>query len=227
MKNRVLLSFCLSKYFFASIFWVLLAFWSTPDLQAQWGSRAKSEAPSRKKHKKGRKKHKEEKELQVAEISDVDEHEIAVNFDKVVKEWDEVAEYLGTYDGMLSYCEVEEFQDRVDGLLGEIHHYDTLLYGVLQYKKHHNHNSRELRKTLAEIEKVEHKYNPKNFHRHLNEDCRSGKSLERNRKKLANDIHMNSYDGKTLILDNEIHTYIRHITHLVDLVDKHILHLLE
>lgn len=203
-----------------SIFFICF-YLSTSLLYAQFGSKGGKETKGKKQSQKVKVKKLTEEEI--AEQG----HEIVNELDNLDAAWHEVADELGTYAGLTRYCTNAEYKTQVNALLDDIHHYDQELYRVLMAKKEIEGESHKLKITLKEIEKVEDKYRPKNFNAKLNDDCKGRSAIEKDKKKLKRDIQMESYDGKALVLDNDIHTYIKHITHLVDLVDKHAHHLLD
>ena len=194
-------------------------------LQAQWGSRGASDAPASSK-RPSREQETPSTSTFLPQHAEVDEHELLIEFDKIIQEWEIASSDLGTYDGLAKYCSEKEYRDEIDGLLGAIHHYDTLLYGVLKDKALYE-SGHELKVTIREIEKIEGKYKPKYFHKHINDDCTGRRQIEKDRDKIANDLHTNSYDGQALVIDNDIHQYIHRITHLVELIDKHAFHLID
>ena len=152
---------------------------------------------------------------------------IVEELDVLDEKWHEVEDVIGTYDGLRLYCGDNRYRSAVNRLLEDIHHYDTLLYDILEKKASLEGANLELRITLKEISEIEGKYKPRNFVHKLNEDCREMRDIEKNKKKLLLDIQMDSYDGRALIVDNDIYSYLHHITRLVDLVDKHAHHLLD
>ena len=178
----------------------------------------------------------QEQEQEVEEAIDFEEaerdleeesFEIVLEIDKLDEEWHEIADELGTYAGLSLYCSDKKYKSQVNSVLDHVHHYDTLLYQILLVKAELEGATHTLNKTIKEIEKIETKYKPKYFHSKLQDDCKGRRYIERNKKKLQSDVQMQSYDGQALIIDNDIHTYIRHITRLVDLVDKHAHHVLD
>ncbi|MCY4419312.1 MAG: hypothetical protein OXB93_05660 [Cytophagales bacterium] len=155
-----------------------------------------------------------------------DGHALVEEYDRVVKEWDIMAEEISDYRGLSFYCTNAEYRENVMYILDTIHHLDSLLYKALE-KKARISSNRELRTTIKEIDRLENKYKPQNFIRKLNDDCRERRYLEKNYKKLRNDLGMESYDGRALIVENDAATYVYHIKRLTDLVDKHIHHILD
>lgn len=197
---------------------------SSQVLFAQFGGRGRQE-----------KREKEEAEQTIQKIDyeqlefDFEDQafEIVNELDRLDDAWHEIADEMGTYAGLAFYCKDKEYKYEIDNLLNDIHHYDTLLYQILLAKVELDGASHTLRRTIKEIEKVENKYRPKNFHIKLQDDCKGRREIERNKKKLQSDIQAESYDGRALIINNDIHTYIHHITNLVDLIDKHAHHILD
>ena len=203
-KQAILLIICLFVSFSATI----------SIAEAQFGKKKRAE-----KQEKRQQKSREEIEEEG--------HEIVKELDSLDAAWDEIAEELGTYAGLARYCTEDEYKQEVNELLDKIHHYDTLLYQILISKAEIEGRTKTLSRTIKEIEKVETKYKPKNFALKLKDDCKGRKEIEKDKEKLKLDVQTESYDGKALIIDNDIHTYIKRIAHLLHLVDKHAHHLLD
>ena len=213
-------------FFVLSIF----ALYSTTSLYAQWGSRGSSGSSGSSSSRASRSSRtgggSDDTPAKKTYSKPIDEHQVLVEFEGIIEDWEITAKSLGTYRGLSKYCEDQIYKDSIDGLLGAIHHYDSLLYSVLKEKSLYN-SSHELSVTIKEIDALETKFKPANFHKHLKDDCRGKREIEKNEKKIRNDLNIDSYDGQSLILDTDIHQYIHRITHLVELIDKHALHLID
>ena len=204
MKKYVMFLVCLCISFSATL----------PSAEAQWGSK-KKEVKRKRKKKKSR------------EAVEAEGHEVVKELDRIDSTWHVIADKLGTYAGLSKYCTEAEYKKKVNTLLDEVHHYDTLLYQILIRKAELEGDGKTLKRTIKEVEKVETKYKPKSFARKLKDDCKGRNYIEKYKKKLKRDVQMESYDGQALVIDNDIHAYIKRITHLLDLIDKHAHHLLD
>ena len=180
--------------------------------QAQWGSRRVPTMPD---------VEEEVDLLRDQDVGEVDEYMVLMEFNQVVQEWGIISATLGSYAGLERYCDDRNYRNDVDALLGAIHHYDTLMYGIIRKMALCSAPMPSFKKALREIEKVEEEVSLEDFHKHLNDDCRHRSVIERDRKKIRNDLHINSYDGQVLIIENDIRQYVEKITHVIELINKH------
>lgn len=149
---------------------------------------------------------------------------LGAHIDALTKKWDVESEILRTYDGLSKFCDDREYRLEVVDMVNSIHHYDSSLYAQLQ-KAYRFNKDHEIEKTIKEIEKFEKQYSMKKFIHFLHEECITRKGIEKNAKESRNDIGANSYDGQVYIVETELNNYIRHITKIVDHIDKHVHHL--
>lgn len=153
------------------------------------------------------------------------DEQVLKEFDAMVFHWEENSQSLDTYNGLKKYCFDREYKQRIIVSLEKMHHYDSLLYGILRAKM--KENGHELRITVREIEQFENKYKPMRFIEKLNDDCAGERYLERHKKELKREIGLESYDGQAEVIENDAATYIHHINRLLDLIDRHAHHLIE
>lgn len=144
--------------------------------------------------------------------------------DQITYDWDLEADKLSTYLGLQELCTDQEYRTKIVTLLEEIHHYDTVLYNVLQ-KIAKKGNDKEANKALKDIKKFEQQYDTKKFIHFMNEECKSMQDIEKNAEETANDVGINSYSGRIYLLETELYKYIKNITHRVDKIRLHVHHL--
>ncbi|WP_420319162.1 hypothetical protein [Ekhidna sp.] len=144
--------------------------------------------------------------------------------DEITYDWDLEADKLSTYAGLQLLCSDEAYRSKILQLLDDIHHYDTVLYGVL-IKISKSTKDREVKKTLSDIRKFEEEYNTRSFVHFMNEECRAMKEIEKNSEKTANDVGINSYSGQVYVLETELYKYVKHVTARVDKIRIHVHHL--
>lgn len=145
--------------------------------------------------------------------------------DSITYKWDEEAEKLSTYEGLIEFCAVEEYRYATIDILKEIHHYDSALYDKLISVRRRKHNDHELNKTIKEIEEFESKYTTKNFIHFLHEDCTKSNELEKEIQGLRRDSGEGSYDNQVYILEVELGRYVHHVTKKIDQIRNHVHHL--
>ena len=144
--------------------------------------------------------------------------------DEITYDWDLEADKLSTYAGLQQLCSDEEYRKKILGLLEEIHHYDTVLYGVL-VKLSRTSDDKEVKKTLKDIKKFEEEYDTKSFVHFMNEECKAMRDIERHADETANDVGINSYSGQVYLLETELFKYVKHVTARVDKIRTHVHHL--
>ncbi len=149
---------------------------------------------------------------------------IASKIDELTYAWDIEAEKLSGYEGLIEFCNNDEYRFSTIDLLKEIHHYDSLLYKTLLKAKRRHHNS-EISRTLKDIEEFEKKYTTKNFIHFLHDDCNESKDLELHSATLRNDSGVGSYDNRVYVLEVELGRYVHHITKKIDQIREHVHHL--
>ena len=155
-----------------------------------------------------------------ATIGKAQEEDIVKIVDELTIEWDTQAEVLQTYKGLQQYCSTKPYRDKTIELLDQIHHYDTLLYGIVS-RKYQNSDDQEAEATLEDIEKLEVDYTTKNFKAFIHRECNGVNEIERNYGR-AKDAQ---YDKEVKKLEKELSKYVQSITQRIDIVDEHIHHL--
>lgn len=137
-------------------------------------------------------------------------------FDDLTYKWDMEAEKLSSYEGLLEFCNNDDYRYATIDILKSIHHYDSLLYRSLlqaRRKDRHNHN---INKTIKEIENFERNYTTKNFIHFLHGDCNKSIDLEKHSSELRKDSGEGSYDNQVYVLEVELGRYVHHVTKKVD-----------
>ena len=74
--------------------------------------------------------------------------------DNLTSKWDSEAKSLRTYDGLIKFCDDQEYRFGLIEMLNEVHHYDSVLYDRLTKAQRYNHR-KEIEKTLKDISKFE------------------------------------------------------------------------
>lgn len=148
-----------------------------------------------------------------------DENIVKIVDDLTVK-WDKQALQLETYIGLKYYCTADVYREKTIALLDKIHHYDTLLYGIVT-KKYADSKDKEAEATLKDILTVEADYTTKSFKEFLQQECEGFSNIEENYSK--NDG--SKYYKETEKLEKELAKYVGVITARIDLIDEHIHHL--
>ncbi|MFK7952489.1 MAG: hypothetical protein AB8B73_06555 [Ekhidna sp.] len=152
------------------------------------------------------------------------EERIDEKVDQITYDWDLEADKLATYKGLGSICTDEEYRTKILGLMSDIHHYDTILYGILT-KMSKRSKDKEIKKSLKDIARFEEKYNPKNFALFMRQECNAFKDIESHADDLRNEVGQNSYSGQVYILETELYKYVKHVTASVDRIRQHVHHL--
>jgi len=144
--------------------------------------------------------------------------------DNLTYDWDKESKTISNYTGLLAFCNNLEYRNSIIELLNEIHHIDSVLYERAKQASKRSSNS-EIEKLIKDIEKFESQYSMRKFLVHLKEECVTQKEIEKNKVYTKNEVGEESYDGQILLLENELHKYIKHITKRVDTIRKHVHHL--
>ncbi len=139
--------------------------------------------------------------------------------DELTIKWDKQAEALQKYTGLRYYCTADVYRTNTTELLDKIHHYDTLLYGIVS-RKYANSNDKEAEATLKDIVTVEADYTTKSFKEFLQIECEGFKEIEENYKNKES-----KYYKEIEKLEKELSKYVITITRRIDLIDEHIHHL--
>jgi len=148
------------------------------------------------------------------------DEDIVATIDDLTAQWDKQALSLERYTGLKYYCTAEQYRDKIIKLLDEIHHYDTLLYGVVT-RKYENNKDREAEITLKDIIKVEADYTTKSFKEFLGQECDGYAEIEENVGRESG----SKYYKEVEKLEKELSKYVITITMRIDLIDEHIHHL--
>ena len=141
--------------------------------------------------------------------------------DDLTIKWDNEALSLNTYAGLQSYCSTKPYRDKVIQLLNDIHHYDTLLYGIVLKKLEDDKDDEEAKATLKDIERLEVDYTTQNFKAFIHRECNGVNEIERNYGREGGE----QYDKEVKKLEKELVKYVESITSRIDIIDEHIHHL--
>ncbi len=153
-------------------------------------------------------------------FSQENEADIVKAIDDLTINWDNEAKTLQTYEGLGSFCGESQYRKKIISMLDEIHHYDTLLYGIVTRKFNAN-GDKEAKATLDDIETLEVDYTTKSFRRFIHKECNTYNEIENNlgREKGA------EYKAEVKTLETELKKYVKEITKQIDLIDEHVHHL--
>ncbi|MEP5612306.1 MAG: hypothetical protein ABJP45_08650 [Cyclobacteriaceae bacterium] len=149
-----------------------------------------------------------------------EEENIVEIVDDLTITWDKEALDLSTYVGLQYYCATKPYRDNTIKLLDKIHHYDTLLYGIVK-RKFEVDGNQEAEATLKDIEKLEAEYTTKDFKRFIHRECNGVNEIESNYGRAGGE----EYDRETKKLEKELAKYVESITNRIDIIDEHIHHL--
>ncbi|GAB4229237.1 MAG: hypothetical protein Tsb0034_00840 [Ekhidna sp.] len=148
-----------------------------------------------------------------------DGEDIVAIVDDLRQRWDKQALQLETYVGLKYYCTAEVYRDKTIRLLDKIHHYDTLLYGIVS-TKYANTKDKEAEATLDDIITVEAEYTTKSFKEFLEVECEGFNEIEGNYSRSNP-----KYQKEVEKLEKELSKYVINITRRIDIIDDHIHHL--
>ncbi len=140
--------------------------------------------------------------------------------DDLTIKWDNQALELKTYKGLQVYCSTKPYRDKTVRLLDKIHHYDTLLYGIVS-RKYKDGKDSEASATLDDIKKLESDYTTKNFKAFIHRECNGVNEIERNFGRQGG----SQYEKEVKKLEKELSKYVESITNRIDIIDEHIHHL--
>jgi len=153
-------------------------------------------------------------------FSQESEAEIVKTIDDLTIKWDNEAEKLQTYEGLGSFCGNSLYRKAIIGMLDEIHHYDTLLYGIVT-RKFTSNKDPEAKATLDDIETLEVDYTTKAFRRFIHKECNTYNEIENNLGRAKGP----EYKKEVKTLETELKKYVKEITKQIDLIDEHVHHL--
>ncbi|MEO9870964.1 hypothetical protein [Ekhidna sp.] len=155
-----------------------------------------------------------------ASFSQEKEAEIVKAIDDLTLRWDSEAVKLQTYEGLGSFCGQSVYRKQIIGMLDEIHHYDTLLYGIVT-RKFTKNGDKEAKATLDDIETLESDYTTKSFRRFIHQECNTYNDIEKNLGAEKG----SEYKAEVKALEDELKKYVKEITKQIDVIDEHVHHL--
>ena len=149
-----------------------------------------------------------------------DDSEVVKKVDDLRYSWDDEALKLETYAGLGEFCKNSTYRKQIIGMLDEIHHYDTLLYGIVT-RKYNDSKDAEAKATLDDIETLEAEYTTKAFRRFIHQECNTFNEIENNLGRAKGP----EYDKEVKQLEDELKKYVIEITKQIDVIDEHVHHL--
>ena len=160
-----------------------------------------------------------------AGVSNEDTMTVVEHLDELTLLWDEKSIELKTYQGLRKFCRSSAYRHSITEMLVSMHHYDSLLYdmAIEASKQKHAH----MKHLIHELESFEKHYGVKQFLNHLKEECTAQSDLERHKKDYKKDNGDESYDSKVYVVELELKKYVKHLTHRIDRLDKHVHHLMK
>jgi len=144
--------------------------------------------------------------------------------DELTYKWDLEADKLSSYEGLTNLCADENYRIGIFQLLGDIHHYDTILFNVLTDLSKRKHD-KEINKTLRDIKKFEEEYDMKSFIHFMREECEAMINIEKHANETKNEVGYTSYSSQVYLLETELFKYVKHVTDRVDKIRDHVHHL--
>lgn len=148
------------------------------------------------------------------------ESTIAQKIDGLRYTWDDEAKSLKRYEGLEKFCRESMYRKTIITMLDDIHHYDTLLYGIVKRKYQANQGA-EAKATLADIETLETSYTTRSFRRFIHSECSGLNEIENNFGRAGG----KKYRSEVKRLESELKKYVLAITKRIDVIDKHMHHL--
>ncbi|MFK7952565.1 MAG: hypothetical protein AB8B73_06935 [Ekhidna sp.] len=148
------------------------------------------------------------------------ETEIAKTIDALTVKWDKNAIALESYDGLGKFCSNSSYRKEIISLLDEIHHYDTLLYGIVNRKFDANEDE-EAKATIDDINTLESEYTTQAFKKFIHQECNSYNEIEKN----LGSAKGKKYEKEVSKLEKELIVYVEEVTKRIDLIDEHMHHL--
>lgn len=153
-------------------------------------------------------------------FSQENEADIVKAIDDLTINWDNEAKTLQTYEGLGSFCGQSQYRKKIISMLDEIHHYDTLLYGIVTRKFNAN-GDKEAKATLDDIETLESDYTTRSFRKFIHQECNTYNDIEKNLGAAKGP----EYEEEVKALEAELKKYVVEITKQIDLIDEHVHHL--
>ena len=159
------------------------------------------------------------------DTTEKDTLKVIEHLDQLTLLWDVASIELKTYQGLRKFCRSAAYRNSITEMLESMHHYDSLLYdmAIEASKQKHAH----MKHLIHELESFESHYDMKQFMNHLKEECHAQSDLERHRKDYKKDNGDESYDSKVYVVELELKKYVKHLTHRIDRLDKHVHHLIK
>ena len=150
---------------------------------------------------------------------------VVQHLDQLTLLWDVESIELKTYQGLRKFCRSTAYRNSITEMLESMHHYDSVLYdmAIEASKQKHAH----MKHLIHELESFESHYGVKQFMNHLKEECTAQSDLERHKKDYKKDNGDESYDSKVYVVELELQKYVKHLTHRIDRLDKHVHHLIK
>ena len=105
-------------------------------------------------------------------------------------------------------------------MLDEIHHYDTLLYGIVT-RKYNADKDKEAKATIDDIETLEVEYTTRAFKQFVHKECNTYNEIENNYGASKGE----EYQTEVKALEEELQKYVVSITRRIDIIDEHVHHL--
>ena len=131
------------------------------------------------------------------------ESEIAKTIDKLRYAWDDEAISLQTYSGLGKFCGESVYRKQIIQMLDDIHHYDTLLYGIVT-RKYNASKDDEAKATIDDIETLEVEYTTKAFKRFVHKECNTYNEIENNLGAAKGE----EYKQEVKALEEELKKYV-------------------
>ncbi len=146
--------------------------------------------------------------------------EVAKTIDDLRYAWDEEAIKLESYEGLGNFCGESTYRKKIINMLDEIHHYDTLLYGIVT-RKFNTTQDAEAKATIEDIETLEVDYTTLAFKRFVHKECNTYNEIENNLGAAKG----KEYEKEVKALEEELIKYVDAITKRIDIIDEHVHHL--
>lgn len=153
-------------------------------------------------------------------FSQEDEKEVVRHIDELTIAWDNEAEKLQSYQGLADFCSNSFYRKKIIQMLDDIHHYDTLLYGIVT-RKFNTDKDPEAKATIDDIETLETDYTTKSFRRFIHKECNTYNEIEKNLGRAKGP----EYEKEVKQLEDELKKYVVEITKQIDIIDEHVHHL--
>ena len=146
--------------------------------------------------------------------------EVVKTIDNLRYTWDEEALNLETYKVLAEFCGNSPYRKKIIQMLDDIHHYDTLLYGIVT-RKFNEDSDPEAKATIDDIETLEVDYTTKSFRRFIHKECNTYNEIENNLGAAGG----KEYEKEVNALEEELKKYVIAITRRIDVIDEHVHHL--